>query len=176
MERSGMGSICGVGSTRSHNSGHNRREGGRREARRGLKECNRTSVVVLRPGICGKEITRLIVLVLTSLGCLGNTRSIDTICVRESAECALLTHIFTSVHLNTSAVGIGCCQPCFLKGIPLVFEMLCQGPEGRDMSLRGVNVIMEGKQRKDTLLHVPGALRLGPLPEQKVERAGIRRV
>jgi hypothetical protein len=44
------------------------REGGRREGKRRLEECNRTSVVVLRPGIRGKEIARLIVLALTGLG------------------------------------------------------------------------------------------------------------
>ena len=33
---------------------------------------------------------------------------------------------------------------------------------------------MEGKQRKDAIFHVPRALRLGPSPEQKAERAGIR--
>jgi len=33
---------------------------------------------------------------------------------------------------------------------------------------------MEGKQRKDAIFHVPRALRLGPSPEHKAERAGIR--
>jgi len=183
LEGSGPGSICGVGSRRSNNSGHDRREGGRREGGRReggrrLEECNRTSVVVLRPGIRGEEIARLIVLALMGLGCLGNTGSIDTIRARESAECTLLTHILTSAHLNTSAIGVSCCQPCFLGGVPLVLETLCQGPEGRDMSIQRVEVTMEGKQCKDAFLHlhVPGALRLGPSPEQKAERAGIRRV
>ena len=117
MEESGPGSICGVGSRRSNNcgSGHDRREGvrmegGRRDGGRRLKECNRTSVVVLRPGIRGKEIARLIVLALTGLGCLGSTRSIDTIRARESAECTLLMHILTSARLNMSVIGFSCCQ------------------------------------------------------------------
>ena len=131
-------------------------------------------MVVLRPGIRGEEIARLIVLALTGTSCLGNRRSIDTICVRESADCTLLLHILTSARLNMSAIGVGYCQPCFLGGVPLVLETLCQGLEGRDMYLQGVEVTMEGKQCKDAVLDVPGALRLGPLPEQKTERAGIR--
>jgi hypothetical protein len=120
LEGSGSGSICGVGSSRRSNnsgSGHDRREGGRRDGGRRLEECNRTSVVVLRPGICGKEIARLIVLALTGLGCLGNTRSIDTVRARESAKCTLLAHILNSARLNTSAIGFSCCQPYFLGGV-----------------------------------------------------------
>jgi hypothetical protein len=177
LEGSGPGSICGVGSRRSNNSGsgHDRREGGRRDGGRRLGEC-RMRVVVLRPGIRGKEIARLIVLALTGLGCLGNMRSIDTVRARESAKCTLLAHILNSARLNTSAISFSCCQPCFLGGVPLVLETLCQGLEGRDMSIQRVEVTMEGKQRKDAFLHVPGALRLGPSPEQKAERAGSRRV
>jgi hypothetical protein len=176
LEKSGPGSICGVGSRRSNNSGsgHDRREGGRRDGGRRLEECNRTSVVVLRPGIRGEEIARLIVLALTGLGCLGNTRSIDTVHARESSKCTLLARILSSARLNTSAIGFSCYKPCFLGGVPLVPETLCQGPEGRDTSIRGVEVTMEGKQRKDSIFHVPGALRLGPSPEHKAERAEIR--